>query len=237
MKFIKSVFAMVLIAASMHAKPVKIQLSDKTIQYDDQALEPLKSRVVDEEKMRNQYWTGTSYEFNENAIIKLPIDSAGFAFMSALVTKTDAQIFSFIDSLDEQAFRLISFYTQLLKMREISDLLKYKMIKEPKLVKLAEVGEGVIENFINSKFSLRWNEQSQRTETLVSKYFNDNSNYYRTDFARIDGQYALLALIDFYQEQLKKSLPINTDNLKNIFNTQPYNVQQILINKNLVILS
>ena len=221
MNLIKSIITLSLIGSAipLAAKPIKIQCSDTLLSYDDQTLKILKSNTIESEISKNQYWNGNQYILNDNVTIKLPIDSKGFTFMMFLAAKTNEQIFNFIDSLDEQTFRLVSFYTQILKETRISDLLKYKMIKNPMLQQLAEMPDNVIQDFVFRKSYLQYNYKTEHQDTLFDKYLNkrvDNDciNYNK---CVADAAYAFLVLIDFYQETLKKPLPLNTDHLKNLF--------------------
>jgi hypothetical protein len=223
-------------------QPPKIQCTDTTIEYDSKAFSMLQSYVFTNELLKVEpHWNGSQYAWRDNAIIKLPIDSKGLAFMLSLASKTDAQIFNFIDSLDDQTFRLVSFYTQLLKEERIANLLKYKMLKNPKLQQLAELTDDRIKGFIAGKYGRDWNNALQRQETLFNKYIDSNRNenyqYDSSKDVKIDSVYALLVLIDFYQETLKKPLSLDTGHLKNLFYAQSADTQQILLNKNLVILS
>lgn len=222
-------------------QPPKIQCTDTTVEYDSEALRVLKSDVFSAELLKvAPRWNGRQYAWKGN-IIKLPIDSKGFAFMLTLASKTDEQIFNFIDSLDDQTFRLISFYTQLLKERRISDLLKYKILKNTKLRQLAELADSNIKAFIAGKYGMDWNNTLQRQETLFNKYIDSNKNenyrYVSSENVKIDSIHALLVLIDFYQETLKKPLPLDTDHLKNLFYSQPSDIQQKLLNTNLITLA
>ncbi len=234
MNLIKTFFAVSLtgLCLPLCAKPIKVQCTDRIIEYEDQELlNVLKSNAV-------------MIEFGKRSpeeALKLPIDSKGFAFMMVLAAKTDARLFTFIDALDEQTFRLVSFYAQLLQEKRISNLLKYKMIKNPQLQKLAEMPDEVMKEFIAHKY-LNWNG---RYDTLANKYLNKelnnsgiSSNYFGLyDSSTADSRRAFFVLIDFYQETLKKPLPLNTAHLKDIFNAQPTDIQQTLLNKNLITLS
>lgn len=243
MNLIKTIFAVSLIGlcVPLCAQPIKIKCTDKKIEYDDQALKKLTSEKIEARIIQNSVWNGSGFVLRNNAIIKLPIDSKGLEFMVALASKDDAQAFAFIDSLDEQTFRLVSFYTQVLKEHRISDLLKYKMIKNPKLQQLAEMPNRIMKNFVGNRYQ-SWNQNQQRSDTLAEKYLGkeiDNRNFqnYIHNNATTDSIFPALILIDFYQETMKKPLPLNTDHLNEIFNAQPYDIQQAWLNKNLVTVS
>lgn len=238
MNLIKIIFAISLIAICLpfYAKPVKIQCSDKTIEYDEQILQVLGSDVIKYQIAQNKYWNGSSFELKNNATISLSIDSKGLALIVAIAQKDYIEAFSFIDSLDEQAFQLLCLYANALKPINIGGFLKYKMLKNPKLQKVAKASEDLITNFIAAQSRAGYNNITYSYETYASKYLNANYPYNYHE-CTTDSIHALIALVHFYQETMKKPLPINTDHLKKIFNAQPHDIQQILVNKNLVIVS
>lgn len=223
------------------AKPIKIQCTDTVIEYDSEALRQIfkDSQAISDGINANSRWNGSDYILQDNATIHLDIDSTGFAFMVFLEAKTDAQIFTLIDLLDEQTFKLLCLYTQMLKEKRISNLLKYKMIKNPTLQKLAEMPDDVMQNFVSSNLHCHWDYNQKKYVILSEKYLGtplplpiDCYPAFTTDSI-----YAFLVLINFYQETLNKPLPLNTEHLKNLFNVQPYEIQQTLLNKKLVILA
>lgn len=237
MNFIK-VLSISLLALSLQffAEPVNIELKDKTVQYDSEELKVLKNSEIEWEIKRNSIWNGKEYVPNpaKSTTIKFPyIDSKAFGFIMQVAKKDAAAIFKFIDSLDDQAFKLLSYYAQMTKSQKLSEALKLKMLKEPRFKAIAQVKEDFIRNFMYTKVWI--NDENGRGEHITTKYLNKEF-FNDPRFDKNDGILHLLVLIHFYQEHMKQPLSLTTDHLKKVFNEQPDNIKQTLVNKNLVTL-
>lgn len=231
----KIFFAFILAGLSMQicARQISIQFTDKTVEYDSKVLKKCFSDS-----------SGSGPRYPDT--IKMSIDSKEFAFLLKLTQKDDSEIFSFFDSLDAQSLKVIYFFAQMIYADKIIELLTFKMLENPDLQKLIKVPNETIYEFILGRFFTEWTTVFNIPGNLAHRHLNRfvDTKQYKNEFFKTqrisslqDSICALLVLIDFYQETLKKPLPINTDHLKKVFNAQPYDIQQILINKNLVIVS
>jgi hypothetical protein len=242
MNFVKKILSISLIGLSMQAfaEPIALEFSDKTVNYDSEDLKVLKIPIIEQLLIDYPVWNGYVVP-NKEKKAQLPlIDAKTFAFMVKLAKKDDAALFNFIDSLDQQAFRLICFYTQVIEENRIAEFLKYKMLKDPELQKIAETRKDIIEAFIRYKSWIRPNDGSGMLENISIKYLGKEiSNYsYNDGYNQANYQiFGLLALVHLYHETLKKPLPINTDHLIKMFNAQTHEIKQTLLTKNLVTVS
>ena len=165
------------------------------------------------------------------------IDTRSLALFIKLSKLDDSKIFTFIDSLKPDEFKVFDYYAKYLCVyHEFDALFKIKYLKEYGL----QDANKDMRDFVDKRYFIF--KIVNIPESNISRWQNTNlfEHYCGSDFASFtnsitnDGR-AFFALIDFYQETMKKALPITTDHLKDVFNSLDPLIQDQLLKKQLVI--
>ena len=232
-----------------HAEPVVIECSDKNVEYQTEDLKAFNSNVLNSVISYvciDDKCATTKVVVDRNKKIILPhLDAKTFAFMLDLAKKDDGVAFSIIDSLDEESFRQLCFNVLALKEWRLADLVRLKMIKEPKLLQVTGLSDDSIFEFIFHTSSIRNNADYDIIKVLLDgctiqeAYTEDDykQEYAHKRFFDINSLRALLVLVDFYREHMERPLSIDTDHLKKLYSAQTQEIQQTLRNKNLITLA
>lgn len=234
----KSTLALALLSFSLaNARSISFVCSDTTVSYDIEALKKLEKWLIKSLVAGNVGWDdveGRNIEPHDGVRLKVPyITSQGLALMIKLSEKSDEQAFAFINSLNDQAFKLLCIYANGMEERRIAELLGYKILLNPALATIAEVDQIRIDSFADNK---AW---KLLDELMPYDYYNHQESQNKRKFLfdmTIEGKY-FVALVHFYKEKLKKPLIVNTDRLKQLYQAIPDELKKMLIDKNLIALS
>lgn len=167
------------------------------------------------------------------------IDAKSLGLFIKLSKLNDAKIFAFIDSLSPDEFRVFDYYAKYLRVyHELDALFKYKCLKEYGI----QNGDTALADFVTAKFAgIEFVEDENsgigtwQHRDLFAKYLTELLVYSIITNPRVNEARAFFVLLDFYQQTIKKPMPINADYLKKVFASFDADIQNHLIQKNLVI--
>ena len=202
-------------------KKVEIAFSDCTEQIEENLLNSIKSNKTHDQLV---------YDLKQ-------IDSKTFRLLARLTLLDQAQLFSFLDSLNNDAFKLIFFWNrQVVASDNLGLILKIVFLKNKAFHKLVDEKEMSLIIYNLSPLLVRCDPEMVKYYTNKEFYNKISDEYFATGF---DTDYVkdtqhILALVLFYDKTLQKPLPITTDYLKKLFGTLPKDLQTHLIETNLV---
>lgn len=178
---------------------------------------------------------------NNTYAFSLPgIDSRSLKLFIKLSKLKDDKIFAFIDSLKPNEFRLIDYNAKYLRCyHELDALFKYKYLKEYSLAGASkDMFDFIDRNFFQFKFIQDARGISQwKYISLFDIYCSQLNGFTIPENSCSHDYRAFFVLIDFYQQIMKKPLPLSTQYLKNIFYSFDLAIQKELLKKQLVIVS